>query len=76
MEPFKNEYLNDMGRVFDRTQENEKLRIEFVKSIYNSYNKCFDEHIVDQKYKEIFKEFVDTTNKIDPDADLKWWSKT
>jgi hypothetical protein len=74
MEPFKTDYKHDMIRVFDRAQEFEKLRINFVKSVYDSYYKCFADHINDQKYKELFKEFIEKTNSIKPDEDLKWWS--
>lgn len=73
---FKQNYLEDMKRVFDRTQAFEISRMEFFKQIYQEFKGCFAKSaLYDAKAKDaIFNEFTDKTTKMDPKKDTSWWS--
>jgi hypothetical protein len=75
-EKFKQNYLDDMKKVFERTQDFELLRMQFFKEIYSQFKACVvNSNIYDGKVKEvIFKDFNDKVGKMDPSKDVKWWS--
>ena len=73
---FKKNYVDDMKRVFDRTQDFEKLRMEFFKKIYKQFQECFTKSSVyDEKAKDaIFKDLKEKLDKLEPSKDVEWWS--
>jgi len=65
-------YKDSMIGVFQKSQEIEKTRQEFVKNIWISYHKAIDTSD-STKMKTIYKTLKQSIGSIDSDSDLKFW---
>lgn len=66
-------YMEDMTVVFDKCQEMEAQRLNFIKSILFEIHKHLNLS-QDPMLTQIYEEFYHTINNADYEKDLKWWS--
>lgn len=66
-------YIEDMNEVFDKCQDFERKRIDFVKKIMFDIHQCLDLS-VDPRYSQVYTDLHRTISNTDADKDLKWWS--
>ncbi|VDN08822.1 unnamed protein product [Dibothriocephalus latus] len=66
-------YIDEMTKVFDKSQALEKDRLEFFKSQALEIHKCLDLSKAVQ-LSDIYKKLEETLNLVDSEADLKQWS--
>lgn len=73
LEANKQKYIDDMSRVFQKTQNLEQERMVFFKqmllechSILQTYN--------DDRHGFIFNELKDSIERLRPEEDTEWWS--
>lgn len=66
-------YIEEMTKVFNRTQELERERLCFFKEVFtnlqNALNVC-----ARSDYNTIYNELADSISQCDVDSDLNWWS--
>ncbi|ESN92589.1 hypothetical protein HELRODRAFT_156082 [Helobdella robusta] len=71
---YNGRYIEDMAEVFQKTQDFEKVRLNFIKGILFKLQSCLDL----TKFTEIpiiYNNYTQSVNKLEPEKDLKWWSE-
>ncbi|XP_072392296.1 protein kinase C and casein kinase substrate in neurons protein 1 isoform X2 [Diabrotica undecimpunctata] len=66
-------YMEDMTVVFDKCQEMEAQRLNFIKTVLFEIHKYLNLSD-DVTLNQIYEEFYHTINNADYEKDLKWWS--
>ncbi|XP_067654884.1 protein kinase C and casein kinase substrate in neurons protein 2-like isoform X1 [Haliotis asinina] len=66
-------YMEDMTEVYEKCQNFERMRIEFLKKTMFQMHSCLDLS-VDPRYAKLYTDLHSTIGNTDPDMDLKWWS--
>ncbi|XP_050509058.1 protein kinase C and casein kinase substrate in neurons protein 1 isoform X2 [Diabrotica virgifera virgifera] len=66
-------YMEDMTVVFDKCQEMEAQRLNFIKTVLFEIHKYLNLSD-DITLNQIYEEFYHTINNADYEKDLKWWS--
>ncbi|CAH1110883.1 unnamed protein product [Psylliodes chrysocephalus] len=66
-------YMEDMTVVFDKCQEMEAQRLNFIKATLFEMHKYLNLS-QDPTLTQIYEEFYHTINNADYEKDLKWWS--
>ncbi|XP_017768647.1 PREDICTED: protein kinase C and casein kinase substrate in neurons protein 1 isoform X2 [Nicrophorus vespilloides] len=66
-------YVEDMKVVFEKCQDMEGLRLEFIKESLFDIHKCLNIY-QDPMLPQIYEELFHTINNADNKKDLKWWS--
>ena len=74
MEAYKPEHVERMTRVFDKTQEFERKRILFYKTVFLDCHGLLQTYN-DERFEKIFQDYLFKVNKADPISDLNWWSR-
>lgn len=72
---FRQPYVEEMKKVFVRTQDFEKMRLDFFKSILAEFNILFADFYKGHAMESFFKNTVDSIAKINSDKDVEWWAK-
>ncbi|XP_046585138.1 protein kinase C and casein kinase substrate in neurons protein 1-like isoform X2 [Haliotis rubra] len=66
-------YMEDMTEVYEKCQNFERMRIDFLKKTMFQMHSCLDLS-VDSRYAKLYTDLHSTIGNTDPDMDLKWWS--
>ncbi len=66
-------YMEDMTVVFEKCQEFEEKRLNFVKEMLFAIHGCLNISIVPE-LPQIYEEYRHTIQNADSSKDLKWWS--
>lgn len=66
-------YMEDMTVVFDKCQEFEEKRLNFIKEILFGIHGCLNIS-TDTNLPKIYEEYRHTIQNADAVKDLKWWS--
>ncbi|XP_041366171.1 protein kinase C and casein kinase substrate in neurons protein 2-like isoform X2 [Gigantopelta aegis] len=67
-------YIEDMTEVYDKSQDYERKRIDFVKKTLYEIHSCLDLS-VQPKFAKVYTDFHSIIGLTDADKDLKFWSK-
>lgn len=70
---FNAKYVEDMTAVYDKCQEMESTRLNFIKEVLFEIHKHLNIS-QDPTLSQIYEEFYHTINNADSKKDLKWWS--
>jgi len=70
---FNAKYVEDMTAVYDKCQEMEGQRLNFIKEVLFDIHKHMNIS-EDPMLSQIYEEFYHTINNADNNKDLKWWS--
>ena len=74
MELYQPKHVERMTKVFEKTQEFEKKRILFYKSVFLDCHGLLQTHH-DPRYEKIFLDYLSRVEKTIPSRDLEWWSR-
>ncbi len=74
MENYQPTHVEKMSRVFEKTQEFEKKRILFYKSVFLDCHGLLQTHH-DPRFETIFLAYLNKVEKRQPQRDLEWWSR-
>ncbi|KAJ8023936.1 Protein kinase C and casein kinase substrate in neurons protein 1 [Holothuria leucospilota] len=66
-------YIEDMTVQFKKAQDYERARLKFFKEALIATHKVLDLS-VNEKFAEIYTDFMNTLQNSDSEKDLKWWS--
>ncbi|ESO97496.1 hypothetical protein LOTGIDRAFT_208680 [Lottia gigantea] len=66
-------YIEDTTEVFEKAQEFERKRIEFIKKTAFQIHNCLDISN-DARFKKVYTDLYSAIGNNDADKDLKWWS--
>ena len=71
---YKPQHIKKMSEVFNKTQDFELQRMLFFKQIFVE---CHDllKTYEDERFPQIFDEYVDKVNTANAKSDLDWWSR-
>lgn len=72
---YNSKYMDDMHLVFDRCNEFEQKRLDFVKEMLFKTHECLN-IAYDDTLPTIFSAFRSSIENADSSKDLKWWSST
>lgn len=70
---YNGKYIEDMELVFEKCQEFEKKRLDFVKEILFAIHGCLNIS-TDIELPKIYEEYRHTIQNADSTKDIKWWS--
>jgi hypothetical protein len=74
MELYQPRHVERMTRVFEKTQEFEKKRILFYKSVFLDCHGLLQTHH-DPRFEKIFQDYLYKVEKTMPARDLEWWAR-
>ncbi|KAK4472567.1 hypothetical protein MN116_003807 [Schistosoma mekongi] len=66
-------YVEEMTRVFNRTQDFERERLNFFKETFNSLHNALNV-CAKADYDSIYNELAESISQCDVESDLNWWS--
>jgi len=72
---YNSKYMDDMHLVYDRSNEFEQQRLDFIKEMLFKTQKCVNV-AYDDTLPTIFSAFRASIENADSAKDLKWWSST
>lgn len=74
MDLYKPRHITKMTEVFEKTQNFELERIIFFKQMFLKCHELLQIHN-DERFDEMFDNFLQRVNQIDAESDLDWWAK-
>lgn len=75
MELYKPHHMSKMSEVFGKTQNFEQERILFFKQTLFECHEILEKESKEDKFAELFEEFMEHINNVNPNNDLEWWSQ-
>ena len=74
IELYKNQHVERMNQVFEKTQEFEKKRLIFYKTVFLDCHRLMQTYN-DERFEKIFEEYFYKVNAMNPTDNLKWWTE-
>lgn len=74
MDIYKPHHMEQMGQVFNKTQNFEKERMLFFKQTFKECLDILAQSHQDDRYDQLIADYLNVINNVDPESDLAWWS--